>query len=42
MFPQLLGSQNDLGAAIAAAARFLAEGRSRAALCIIPGRTSIV
>ena len=30
------------GAAIAAAARFLAEGRSRAALCIIPGRTSIV
>lgn len=30
------------GAAIAAAARFLAEGRSRAALCIIPGRASIV
>ena len=26
------------GAAIAAAARFLAEGRSRAALCLIPGR----
>ena len=30
------------GAAIAAAARFLAEGRSRAALCLIPGRTSIL
>ena len=30
------------GAAIAAAARFLAEGRSRAALCIIPGRAAIV
>lgn len=30
------------GAALAAAARFLAEGRSRAALCLIPGRTSIL
>ena len=30
------------GAAIAAAARFLAQGRSRAALCLIPGRTGLL
>ena len=30
------------GAALAAAARFLAEGRSRAALCLISGRASIL
>ena len=30
------------GAALAAAARFLAEGRSRAALCLISGRAAIL
>ncbi|HJB58503.1 MAG TPA: pyridoxal-phosphate dependent enzyme [Candidatus Faecalibacterium faecipullorum] len=30
------------GAAIAAAARFLAEGRCRAALCLVPGRAAIL
>lgn len=30
------------GAALAAAARFLAEGRSRSALCLIPGRASLL